>query len=77
MCPITESCKEVRTREIVCSIIHSLIHSFTRTRVHIVCLIGWRDARGGMQERGGVSGLDPTGTFGKETSSILSNSCVQ
>ena len=37
----------------------------------------WRDARGGMEEGEGVSGLDPTGTFGKETSSILSNSCVQ
>lgn len=47
------------------------------TRIHIVCLIGGRDARGGMECREGVSGLDPTGTFGKETSSILSNSCVQ
>ena len=47
------------------------------THIHIVCLIGGRDARGGMEEGEGVSGRDPTGTFGKETSSILSNSCVQ
>ena len=80
MCRITESCKEVRTREIVCST-HSyeVIHSDAEccTHIHIVCLIGGRDARGGMEYREGVSGLDPTGTFRKETSSILSNSCVQ
>lgn len=56
-----------------------MIHRDTQryTRIHIVCLIGGRDARGGMEEGEGVSGLDPAGTFGKETSSILSNSCVQ